>query len=250
MSRGALIIGVPNARGHDHLPGALIDVSTWRSFLQTPNAGAWDPSEIVTLVDPTRVQVSTAVAMLRAKTFAFVAFSGHGCHLKPESGVGFDQLVLGDGSSISELDLNPGNGKTVLALDACRHVVLIKAFAERAIHTAGLGIAEDSSYRERCRVMFERLIEAATGGTCTVRGCSLDEAANEDSNDGGYFTFAMANEAGKWAIQMRASRTSGTLTLRDAFGLAATEVTRRDPNQHPVAQFGRRFVHFPFSVAP
>lgn len=250
MIRRALIIGVPNAVGEDPLPGAEIDIATWENFLLTDNAGAWEPSEITTLRNPTRQQVVSAITTLRSTDYSLITFSGHGCHLLPSKGAGFDSLVLGDGSTISEVDLNPGNGKTMLIFDACRHVVPVPGALVKKAFDAAAFAERSESYRLKCRLIFDVNIRAATSGTCTLRACSLNESADEDAQNGGFFTFALSDTAVSWARQRLASRTPGLLTVKDSFDLATAWVVRRDPNQHPIAQLGRRTVHFPFSVAP
>ena len=254
-SRHALIIAVPNARGEKEIPGTIADLNSWQRFLVEDGAGAWEPGEITPLLNPTKVQVLTCVERIRrAKPdYVLVAFSGHGDHALTSATSGFDRLVLGDGECVSETQLDPGTGRTLLVLDACRGIsldLILKAQRELA---GMMKFAEDrGGYRAACRQAFDRAVLAAEQGTITLRSCAVGESASEDKRAGGAFTQAFIFAGSEWVRAKGPLRSPADQVLECdvAFSTASVDVTAKFPNQHPVATIGRRRKAFPFAVAP
>ena len=67
MSRKALLIGGPGARGaSDYLSGVERDLDNYERFLTSALGGAWSSSEIITLNDPTTSIVEATLGKLRS----------------------------------------------------------------------------------------------------------------------------------------------------------------------------------------
>lgn len=62
------------------------DVDTWESFLQSNRGGAWENTEIMKLVDPSKTEVTSKLESIRSRyDYLLLIFAGHG-GIKKENG--------------------------------------------------------------------------------------------------------------------------------------------------------------------
>lgn len=240
MKRKAFLIEASRVSGLDDLPGARVDIESWRSFLSSPMGGAWENNEIAVLNTPSRVVLQALLDGCRDNEYLFIAFSGHGYHLKGQN-IDETRICLRDKDEVSVRSLNNGVPKITLVVDSCRQVQILEEkeimmFAEDALRKRMVG-ADREAYRKR----FNDQIKLAPAGIEILYSCDLDEAANE-TRKGGAFTQAMLRVGEDFNEKER------VLTVDQAFSKARTFVSIKYPQQHPVFEGGRRLTHYPFAV--
>lgn len=244
MSRRAILIEASKIKDHGDLPGARADVANYKAFLESAIGGAWNDNEITVLSHPARKSLLEWIAYARSQDYAFVTFSGHGHHVRGKD-IDETRLCINDSEEVAVHDLNPGNPRSLIVTDSCRGLTILEAeeYSRSFQLSLNAKMAALRPDRARCRALFDASLEQAERGPIFMYSCDLNEAAGE-SNRGGYFSRAMLDVAEAWADQ----KERGTLRSNNAFAGAAQVTTRKNPQQHPVSEAGRRNVHFPFSV--
>ncbi len=245
MTRTAILIESSRIKGHDDLPGARADVENFTRFLESDFGGAWTSGEIVKLSHPDRKRVFDELTKASVKDYAFISFSGHGHHV-----VGKDldetRVVLNDKEEISVTELDPGNSRRLLNIDSCRGITVVeKAMIKIAAFEARASF--NLHRRERCRQLFDEAVIAAERGRIVMYSCGINEAAGE-SNTGGYFSKALVTCSETWA-NAQPHGNDRVYYTNEVFACAAAVTTRREPQQHPVFEPGRRMKHFAFAVS-
>lgn len=246
MKRQAVLIEASGTQGQKgYLEGAAKDVDNFREYLLRDYGGAWEPAEIVILRNPTRAETLRAIAAAKAADYSFVTASGHGHHQGGSQNE--TKFCLKGDDEVSASELNSGSARCTVVLDCCRHVTHAVQFEEtRAVLMAKS--ARIARPRQMYRTAFEKAIEAAEYGCSYFYSCGLNQAAQEDSN-GGYYSRALVVCAGDWHEKVSFAG-AALLDVVDAHTAAATVVTRREPQQKPEHQAGRRMRYFPFAVYP
>lgn len=185
MGRKAVLIEASAVPGQDPLPGAARDVDTLKSWLMSNPGGAWEEDEIEILRNPTVNLVRAHMVFARSTDYAFISFSGHGCH--PNEG-DFDdtEVALYDGC-LRVYELNCGAARCGVVIDACRYVgpeSFVESY-QRAV--GGVKLARDRTW-EAHRQMFDSAVAAADKGVVYLFSCDITEFAGESPLTGGYFT--------------------------------------------------------------
>jgi len=244
MRRKALIIEASKAEIQNDLPGARVDAERFSEFLLSDFGGAWDPPEITVMHTPNAAEVMQAKREMRAADYAFVAFSGHGYHVRG-GGVDDTKICLRNGDEIDVLELNPATDRCFIIIDACRSLVH-EEVEKGARLKKGAFMVEDMSRRYRFRQLFDQYVKVAEKGAIYAYACDVTESAQE-SKQGGYFSRALVECSDGWA-----SNKPGTLDsvydVNSAFSCAKISVNRKAPQQNPQFQPGRRHKFFPFAV--
>lgn len=246
MSRKAILIeasGIPGAKGY--LPGAAADARIFEEYLRSAAGGAWESHEITPLHNPTLATVQRELAAAKSSDYCFVTASGHGRHVQGR-GIDETRFSLTDGNEISAASLNTGSTRCAVVIDCCRHVtVLVEEILEAAM---AQNMRKAAQYYDRAlyRKVFDEALGLTEFGCSYLYSCNLNEAAQE-SEKGGYYSQALIEAAGRW---FTSSSTIGkqVYDLYDVNNLASAIVTRREPQQHPQTQLGRRNRYFPFTV--
>lgn len=249
LKRKAIIIAAYSSK-HGYLPGAKEDIALHKGYLSSSLGGAWEDGEITVLENPTSKQVRDALQSAKDMDFAFIAFSGHGEHHIGKQ-LSDTSLCLNDNEEMYVGDINPGNRRHVVLVDACRKVVLLemKKAADVIALAANRAYAVDWMYRYKCRALFDQELTQAEEGRVIIYSCDLNQAAGETEN-GGVFTEAMINGSIAWrdlSGALKAEAQSEVLDIPLAFELAKTKVPKP---QTPVLHNGRRIRSFPYGVAP
>lgn len=214
MKRKALLIG--NSNG---LSGVKLDISNMSSFLTSDRGGAWISSEFVVLMNPTKIELTTAINKIKLERpdFCLVLFSGHGGYRK--------QTILElnkHGEEVEEsllLNLAP---RQITILDCCRSVINTV--------TKSLDSVSFSSLRESynsVRQRYDQRIMQAIPQQVQLYGCSVGQASYDTSEGAVYLNNFLAA-----AKAIDTSSSSKTVGMAHA---EAAELTIKQKKQTPDA---------------
>lgn len=246
-SRQAILIESSILASHPTLAGARADAANLGSFLLEDHAGAWEQDEIALLHNPSVADVRSVLREAATKDYVFLAFSGHGYHVRGRS-LEEDRICLGSTEEMAVSELNPGTARFTCLIDTCRKVEAAPLVLEaRKFANAAKALKYD--YRWRCRQLFDDALSNSERGTISLFSCDLDEAAGE-TKEGGYFTSSLLDSANVWKDSLSGGLSS-SLDLYSAFTRSVDAVHRTSHNQqHPQFQGGRRLRYFPWAVRP
>jgi hypothetical protein len=241
MSRIALLIEASKSKKHGDLPGAVEDVASYASFLASDFGGAWKDDEIRVLNNPSKDLVNAWLKVAKNADYAFITFSGHGYHAVGK-GINETRLLINDDQEMAVSELNPGNPRVLIIPDACRKVTPVTM--EKSARSIQASLTEAARFlkpnRQRCRELFDKGITNAELGSIYMYSCDLNEAAGDTNS----FSRMLVGVGEAWAER----RDAGTLASNYAFAGAAEATTKKNPQQHPKMDAGRRINHFPFAV--
>jgi hypothetical protein len=248
MIRRAILIEAANIKGSGHIPGAVADVRNYQQYLTSKVGGFWYSSELVVLSKPSRARVLSEIAKAEKEAeYLFLSFSGHG-YMKRPSANAFPvrtekertMLCINDTEELSLGEINP-RIKNVVIADSCRGLEKLEE-AEEMLKAATNRMM---TFNERmARALFDSAVTAAEPGQILAYSCSVNEAAGEDKNRGGYFSAAMM-ECG---MSIAKSGNQRAITTEEVFACAFREVKKLAALQNPEYSPGRRMRHFPFAV--
>lgn len=246
MKRIALLIA--SERGGDHIPGVHKDIENLRSFLCSNIGGAWEYSEINTLIDPSKQELDLAISNIRSDEYAFVSYSGHGFH---STTIDQTKICLRDSFNrtvdVPIIDIIPNCRKHTISVDCCRHIEKDNIVESTVCRAAMEGFAIPKPRRERYRALFDSLVCEAEIGGIILYSCDLNEAAAEDSN-GGCFTYGMIKSA--LDFESYSSQVNKFIGVDDALKNSSNYLKSLKKQQNPQLNAGRRRKYFPFSVFP
>lgn len=239
MRRAALLIGSP---GND-LPGVKVDIENLSSFLKQPIGGAWFGNEITTLLNPSHLEVITALQSLKRADYSFVFFGGHGRHSVQKD---MTELQLQPNVHIDASVLRVGAAKHTMIIDACRVLyapTLRKSAMDAAFESMSMNFSESTA-----RQVFDEHVSRCPGGLMELYSCDRNETAGETASDGGRYTSALTGVASAWK-KRRDSAGRAVLSIKDAHDQAAEAVLALSGGrQHPKASYPRSQPYFPFAV--
>jgi hypothetical protein len=245
MKKRAIIIATPNCPGHGKLPGATKDAEVWKSFLRSPEGGAWKDDEINVFSDPDKKYVDLILSnrVNLQLDYALLAFSGHGYHVKPTSYSTETRLLVSEKEYLTEYSFTVKAQRELVIMDACRQYggqVLEEAIAKmiRAMEASALN--EDRF--KKAREMFNKSLSNSPLGRSMVFSCDLDQTA-DDVNSFTRFLISDAERLANKAMEIR------TISIKEAFDAAEDKPAKVNYPQKPIYQGQRRLTHFPFSVS-
>ena len=242
-TRRALLVASPDIP-NDVLPGARIDVENFADFLTSLEGGAWERAEIRQLFNPTKTELLQAVRELSWVDYAFLTFSGHGCH-RVSRELSETSLKLTTNESCNVVEVNPRNDRHLLVIDACRAIVREPDRFIRSRLTAMANALPRTITREKARSLFEDAYSAADAGHAVIYSCKVGQAAGE-SQYGGYFSRSLVGVSSSWACSASPNE---VLSVRSAFDLAQTKTFDLNAPQWAELEAGRRLRHFPLAVS-
>lgn len=248
MKRRAILIEAANIKGSAYIPGAEADVRNYQQYLTSKVGGFWYDHELVVLSKPSRARIYSEIANAEMEAeYLFLSFSGHG-YMKRQPTNTFlvrtekerTMLCINDTEELSLGEINPKIKNFVIA-DSCRGLEKIEEAKEilKSAMERMMVLSESMA-----RTLFDKAISAAEAGQILAYSCSVNEAAGEDKNKGGYFSAAMM-ECG---ISISKSGSQRAITTDEVFTCAFREVKRLSAQQNPEYSPGRRMRHFPFAV--
>ena len=238
MIRKAVLIESSQVSKHGKLPGASKDVESWKGFLMSPAGGAWRPDEIKEFHTPAWRDVEAALNNAHYCDYVFIAFAGHG-YWKG----GKTYACLNNDVDASSEDFDRNFVRSCIVLDSCRGVIAeetILAFSD----AMGLIVNRASPDIAAYRKLFEDKVSGAGYGRQTVYSCDLDQSADEDPRQGGFFTYGLISGARAWHKRTPYGRSS-CYSMSSAVGYARTTLV--EGQQDPVVE-GEP--DFPFAVKP
>lgn len=180
--RRAILIGSQTPNG-TYLPGVESDPRDLKTFLKSPNGGAWQDDEIIVLKNPTCRRVLSIIQSTIAD-YLFVYFSGHG-YAKTKT---HRMIALSDGN-IQDLQLLNSSPRQLVIVDACRT-------HERSAAIGSIPWPEEKWHYytgySAARAYFNQCIDGSPYGKIIVHATSDNQPAFEGQTGiGGEFTMAL-----------------------------------------------------------
>jgi hypothetical protein len=250
-TRRAILIGTPSLPNHDYLNGVTVDLENYSQFLQSNYGGAWEKEEIKILNTPSKYDLSVAMIMARSLDYTFITFSGHGEHVSGK-GIYETRICINEKEDMAVYELNPGNKRHVVIIDACRKVrAIMENFSEKTALANALQSAPHT-VRSKCRELFDKAVASSEEGRTVMYSCEVNQTAGEKTGGGGVFSEELVNNATGWATNKAKESWSpleAVLRMNEAFQYASEATYRINAPQKPVYEGGRRHVHLPFAVA-
>lgn len=237
----ALLIGVANYQKVSGLPTAILnDVNDVAATLSSPNYCAYDPVNVVTLLDESATRASVLKGLDELADRAGSAdtvcifFSGHGCIVgSPGNEDSFLATVDCDLADIGKTSISSGELAAAFSkIKAERLLVFIDA-----CHAGGAviskGLADGESYELKSGYVQDTFARLAVGrGRALMASCRSDEKsyAFYGARNSVFTTALLAGLRGS------ADKTSsGFINVFDLFNYVSEEVPRLKPNvQHPI----------------
>lgn len=245
MDRKALVIGSPGTPGQSgYLKGVEKDLENYSTSLQSPLGGAWKSSEIVTLRNPSRADVDTALQRLTTAEYSLAVFSGHGCHRVPPDST---FVELKPGTEMDSMHLRKGAARHTLILDCCR-VVVTTLLAEAVVKIAR---AAPLLNAPRCRLAFDQEIQKCPNGLIVIHSCAQNETSGDDELRGGVYSSRLMDSATKWlnVSTTDTTRYYASLSVVEAHEKASISVQQASGGrQNPTIEKPRSMPYFPFAV--
>ncbi|MBR8803542.1 hypothetical protein IX299_002001 [Porphyromonas levii] len=192
MERIALLIG--NSVG---LEGVKKDLINWKRFLYSLKGGAWNSSEIITLMNPRKEELCSTIEDIRGEyDFAIVVFSGHGEYQK-----GFTKLAINEEyETIHDKDLIGISHKQITVFDCCRGVEDDNELIYESQRTFSGGGTLERSRRILIRSLYEKRIEQADKQQIRLYSCKIGEFS-EDTNEGGAYIKNLLKQAKSFNLE-------------------------------------------------
>jgi len=245
MKKKAVIIVTPNLPDHDKLPGATMDADAWKSFLISPEGGAWKDEEINVMSDTSKeiIELTLNLHKLMNLDYALIAFSGHG-HYKilPDRNTETRMFISKD-DYLTEHTLTVRAKRELVVMDACRQYggEVIEETTKMA-HFANREtiLAEDRF--AKAREAYEKALVLSPEGRTLIYSCTLNQAAADKLS----FTRFLISDAERLARECRYFK---TISVKEAFDVAQVKTFTNNYPQQPTFDGGRRSTHFPFSVS-
>src|SRR6266404_5893364 len=117
MKRKAILLAA--SPENSPIPGVVVDLTAFNSFLCSNRGGSWELEEIICEHDPTRDQVLKCVVEAKDAEYTLVYFAGHGEIIKSELPWPEMRMLLSSDQTISEREINSGSPKCTLIMDCC-----------------------------------------------------------------------------------------------------------------------------------
>lgn len=248
MIRYALLIEAANVPGCVNIPGPIADLELYKRWLSSDHGGAWYDYEINVLRCPSPTEVREQLRRANNAEYAFVAFSGHGHHLRYEAtGREESRVLLKNAVEMPVTELIPSTARSTVVIDACRDVTVVKLTEsyKRATAVHFQKSLPTSDVRARHRTRFDELVNECAAGPILMYSCSIGQIAG-DAPQGGVFTFGLVDGAESWSSM---ASSPDDLRTNQAFTIASTYTKKERPGvQTPRYQGDRRLLHFPFGV--
>ena len=183
MEKRILLVG-----NNDGLPGVKIDLRNFKRFFTSNIGGYWYQSEIIELLNPTRLALLTTINNLKRLNldYCIVVFSGHGGQHR--------EVVLeinGKSEYMLESEFKNISRKQLTIFDCCR-AVMENLNENRGL--SGTALNKSFSTNDYLRIKYERRISSALDQQVTLYSCSINEFST-DTNEGGVYTKNFLNRA-------------------------------------------------------
>jgi len=245
MKKQAIIIVTPNLPGSDKLPGAAQDAEAWRSFLLSPEGGAWQLEEIKVLSDQSTSVIEGVLTLESQKglDYCLLAFSGHGHYKVLPDSTKETRLFVSHTEYFTERTLSVRAKRELVVMDACREYggeVITEN--EKISSFSGSRMIRAEDRFAKAREIFEKALLLSPEGRTLIYSCSLNQKAGDIFS----FTRFLISDAERLAAECRLQQ---TISVKAAFDAAEAKPLIHNAPQKPVYDAGRCFTHLPFSVS-
>ena len=112
MTRKAILLSAPSPTST-----ANEDIAAWYRFLRSNAGGAWTDAEITRLSNCDRDAALAAVRAAKGADYSLIVFAGRGEIRQGDLPWPEASVVLGDGPSLSERELNSGTARCAMVFD-------------------------------------------------------------------------------------------------------------------------------------
>ncbi len=238
MTRRALILFCTDTES-GHLNGPEYDNENFKDFLTSNLGGDWLDSEILSIKNPTSLQVSNAVTkFLNGADYTFIIFSGHGYLNTDDNNRQYLELSNTD---ISIISLRTKALRQTLIIDACRgyhtpRQSIIKGFSDTYENFEGT-----SSTRR----IFDNAVARAESGWTILYAARKNQTAL-DTGGGGAYLLSLLKIAEIWG---GIDKKNNILPLNITHNRAKEYLSDNfETIQIPTMNAEKRLVHFPFAV--
>lgn len=263
MNRKLVLIISDGGNGANHLKGVHIDENNYLNFFKSPEGGAWMDHEIL-VYDQNNFDVGVLHAIdlgARAENnpigYYLIVFCGHG--YTDELGRIHLEVRTDCDLLLENLQAAVARSRYLIIADSCRAVVRLneggQVNALRMFSTSE--DARRSVYAALCRNWYNaQLGQAPRNMHMVLFSNSFNETAEEDSRNGGYYSYALmqsAKEKIEEAHRLQERKAiSCSNSVDDIHHLAEEKVrTQSHDTQHPeILENSRSLNRFPFVVVP
>jgi hypothetical protein len=234
MKRKAIIIGSSlSSKNPKYLKGVSQDVNNYIDYLISSVGGAWYKSEIVTLLNPSRIQLNNAISACIGCDLALVIFTGHGARN------GVDFIQINDHDIVPLSSVNVAAKKQITIADACRTEYSQDYFEG----LSGFGLQFDQNNKQVARSLYDYYISHFENGYFNLSSCSPGETSR-DTNKGGLFSTTMLEVIHNWSI----SENQVNFTLEAGFQETFSKLAPRQTPTASTSSDGMR--NFPLAINP
>lgn len=235
MKRKALIIYCNDTKS-GKLAGPAHDNLNYRNYLKSNLGGNWYNDEIISLKNPTTLEVDFAInTLLKGADYTFTIFTGHGYinYFRNQ------QVELIDNDiPISKLKTNAK--RQTLIIDACRGFFQpnLKKFSDLFEQYVG-----DVSFSTR--ELFDRIVMNADEGLSILYAANKNQKAL-DTNKGAAYLLSLLQVAKRWEVN---GNPYNYIDLNIIHQRAVIYMNNNfNTPQNPTTNKQNRSKHFPFAV--
>jgi hypothetical protein len=239
MKRRALIVYC-NDTSSGVLPGPEADNANLRQHLISNLGGDWYENEILSLSNPTTIQVINSVKNhLKGADYTLFAFSGHGYLNMDDNNRQYLELSDGD---ISIKQVITEVRRQAIIIDACRGFyspstsILTKGFEEAYDNLTG---------KVSTRKLFDHYLMNCEEGLTVLYAANENQTAT-DSDNGGVYLLSILKVCELW---QSSGSSKNIFSLKDAHLFGIKYMNQNfDTIQKPTMNSEKRMRFYPFAV--
>ena len=229
MYRKAILIGISNCPGQSELPGVKTDITSFKSYLNRNESGAWDQDEIIILENKSKSQILETIKRYSYCDYVILLAAGHG---SVKESLAFDTVLhTGHNEFISSKELEIGCDRQTIIMDVCRNIEYDVSDRNVSLENFNLKMEShvimDSLQPSRAdykRHFNEQLLKSPKA---YFKFYSCDK--NESASDQPSYTQAL----------LEAGLSNSTKSILKTHNNAVSIVKTTNPKQNPKANTGR-----------
>lgn len=228
-----------------YLPGVKTDGENYQAFFMSDNGGAWNDKEVCITV-PTNKRCLELLVRLMSYQTEYLVFVYLGHSYEDQFGYIHFGLPRGEEFTIRDLREWSNNKKCLFIADSCRSVIPIY---ESGGTIKTFSAVKDSTYRLKCRRMYDESINNVPMGSCTKVFSALSkQSAGEMPNaKGGIFSCSLLETARNFA---NGTGYSQIYNIKEVVTAATSLVQRRSQGDQTPEVYEVRGNLPPFIVKP
>jgi hypothetical protein len=243
IEKAAFIMGYTGKPGSDSYCGGVVeDVRNYYNYFHSNNGGAWNGDdaqledsqrELFRVLDADKYKLQEYINYCnRYVEYVVLVFAGHGYYDKRFGTI----IQLNNREEISVDEIQFDADRQLLILDCCRMAspkILREERMDKSISSALFA----QSLRELYRKSFDRKLTSSAKGRTEIYSCSVGEASEDISRQGGLFSIKL----------LKAAQGNSNLSIRQAFNKAEDGVVKFSRGkQRPVFRKTEKGIDLPF----